>query len=247
MQPKSIKRIGKGFNNSMHLVNIHLLPTYRPSLQPKTIPIPPLTTQILYRVPNPATEGRIDLIIPNEVIVMDLVREAGLPVAEVYDWGVEEGGWTILELLGGENLAEYLETLYVDGNAADGKSQDVAFDAIAEVVKKIKEIKLPDHIRYGGFCLNDKGQVESGETSLGYGGPHDCLADLYREMINKQLLLADKSAVIGGWRDSGLRERLEMFLKAGLDQALKAVVSERPILVHGDLGEVTPFHQVCHS
>lgn len=233
-----MKRLGKGNNNIMHLIDVTVTPGYKAVNKPSTVPLPASTTQLIHRTPNPGAELDVNLVVPNEVIVLELVRKQGVSVADVYDWSVEDGGYTLLSVLKGENLDEYLDTLNPSINSEDAKLQDHIFDEIANVLKAIKAIELPSQVRYGGLRFNSSGEIESGEMPLPYGGPYDSLSDMYKGMMRRQLENSEKSSVLAGWEGSDMRERLEKFLEEGVDEALKNVKSDRPILIHGDLSEL---------
>jgi hypothetical protein len=237
-QVENIKSIGRGNNSIMRLVTISTLESFQfTSTQPLTSPIPKDLTSLIVRENNPEGELTPSIAIPNEVIALHFARSAGLPVSKVYEWKVEgDKGWMVIEVLPGIDLSRWINNLELDTPEGQTKLRK-ALTAEAEMFKRWRQIELPPGIGYGGFKFNPEGEIESGEMSLPYGGPHKTLAGLYGEMFIRQLAAADTCSWINGWKEDGLRERLDKFVQVGMAQVLSTVGADRPVFVHGDFSK----------
>lgn len=75
--------------------------------------------------------------------------------------------------------------------------------------------------------------------TLPCGGPFQSLLEMHKQMLRKQLEIADDpdAEIVDGWHrsDHDIRERLEHFEVNGLAQLVENNSVDRPTLVHGDL------------
>ncbi|KAH6651534.1 hypothetical protein BKA67DRAFT_571159 [Truncatella angustata] len=106
---------------------------------------------------------------------------------------------------------------------------------MASIYKCITSYKLPSSIKgFGGLGYDNKGELIVGPIIFDFGGPWASYDEMYKKAMDKQLALADGSALFDGWRRNGLRERLEMFRAEGMGDILAKVTDKTPTLVHGD-------------
>jgi hypothetical protein len=76
-----------------------------------------------------------------------------------------------------------------------------------------------------------------------YTDAYSDMKSFYQGMLQAQLAEADKT-IAKGWRDDGLRERLDAFAQRGLETILsKTLVADtKPNLIIGDIGTKTFPH-----
>lgn len=85
------------------------------------------------------------------------------------------------------------------------------------------------------------GDIITGPTTIPCGGPFAYLAEMYSQMLRRQLDESDTSPLLQGWRADGLRDRLERFASDGIVGLVKANSLSRRTLVHGDFSESSLF------
>lgn len=174
--------------------------------------------------------------VENEVATMSLFRDALSHVSthivpKVYGWGSAANGqgWICQEYMTGKSLEFKSITI---------QDKHTILLQIAEIFEAIQKYQLPDTIKeYGGLRFDETGVIVSAPITLIDGGPFQSYEALYYEIIHSQLMVADKSAILEGWRLDGVRRRLDQFLVEGLHQVMRQVDSSKKVLVHGDLSK----------
>lgn len=251
----SFEKRGRGANSFVYVVDLLEPP---PSAQPPSTlnpggfqshssVLPARVTKIVIKFPNDAALVNEETRVQNEAAAIEIFRgalaEAGLAhlVPKVYGWQATErigehrfvNGWIALEHMSGTSLEDVLPTF-----SPEAKRR--ILEEIATVLKSIQCYCLPPSIiGYGGFAFDSSGTIVTGPTTLPCGGPFHSLPEMHKQMLRKQLEIADdhKAEIVDGWRQRGhmLRERLERFEVNGLAQLVEDNSVDRPTLVHGDL------------
>ncbi|GAB7328401.1 hypothetical protein MBLNU13_g00375t1 [Cladosporium sp. NU13] len=185
--------------------------------------LPANVTKVVIKFPNVAALVNEETRVQNEAAAIEIFRsalaEADLAhiVPTVYAWqatglGNERGsvnGWIALEYMSGTSLEDH------------------------PVLSP-----PPSIVGYGGLKFDSSGSVVTGPTTLPCGGPFRSLPEMHKQMLHKQLEIADdpKADIVDGWRSYGnmLRERLEHFEANGLTRIVEENSVNKPTLVHGD-------------
>jgi hypothetical protein len=209
--------------------------------------LPANITKLVIKFPNAAALVNEANRVQNEVAAIGIFRsalaESGLAhlVPNVYGWQATEqtsehgyvNGWVALEHMSGSPLEDVLATF-----SSEAKKRILG--EIATVLKSIQCYHLPSSIiGYGGFTFGPFGTVVTGPTTLPCGGPFPSLLEMHKQMLRKQLEIADcpEAEIVDAWRQNSykLRERLECFEVNGLARLVEAKSVDKPTLVHGDL------------
>ena len=154
-------------------------------------------------------------------------------VPKVYGWSPvgEDRGWILEQAMPGVRLDQEFWSLTPE-------SQRIVLGQMAEILKALQDYPVPPDVEsYGGASFDAQGSIVSGPMTLPVGGPAPSLAALYRSMATRQLELSDKSIVLDGWRQNGIRERLVKFVAQGLEESLSSCQLDRRVLVHGDFSK----------
>jgi hypothetical protein len=216
--------------------------------QPGTFPLPEDGTSVLViRLSNPRAEGLNNANrVENEVASQYLVRKSlekdnrPLVVPAVYTWGPcrfeeqpdETGfGWSILEFKQGSELDTLFPTLSIE-------EKSLVIEQIADSFLSIQRTQLLDSVtHFGALTFDRSGQIVIGQMPLLFGGPWDTSSSLWTAKLKAQLSDSDKSPLLRGWKDDGIRERLESFLTNGVSQVLGSEDIIERVLIHGDLSK----------
>ncbi|KAF9885584.1 hypothetical protein FE257_012790 [Aspergillus nanangensis] len=242
LQVRDIGPIGKGYNNfifKLSLDDCHDFRSDRGRPQPGTVALPPQTRELILRIPNPDASLNNPARVEHEVAVLALLRSSESQklkalIPDVYSWknyvDSNDTGWILSQHMQGTNVGLEFPRIPLE-------RQKIIVHQLAQIAKAIQDLSIPSSVRgYGGACFNDAGEVVSGPAALPIGAPYETYQDLYKGLLRRQLELSDSSDVLNGWRDSGLRDRLDKFLAEGIDAIFKTTaVSSRKCLVHGDL------------
>ncbi|KAI9848520.1 MAG: hypothetical protein M1837_007189 [Sclerophora amabilis] len=175
---------------------------------------------------------------------MSLMRDAlkTLPtqlVPAVYGWAsaADQQGWILQQKMPGKTL----DTEFAKMALPDQRS---VLNQMAQILAKPQQYQLLDAINaYGGLGFDESGNVISGPMTVIHGGPLQTYEALYRETFRLQLVTADKTPVVQGWRLRGVRQRLENFVANGLGGIIQEADSKK-VLTHGDFimcTHITPF------
>lgn len=207
----------------------------------QTIPVDEET--FICRVPNPLSGYNDKVRVQNEVAALSLAREALQPsllshlVPRVYGWASAENagyGWIFQQYMSGSGpLAEF----------SSWSEQDKAniLDQMADVLACLQCFQLPSTIdQYGGVGFDAEGNYVNTALSMYDAGPFETYPELLRATITFKLVKADGDSRVRGWRDNGIRARLDEFLNRGLPTLLQGVASLDKVLVHADFCEISP-------
>jgi hypothetical protein len=235
------------FNNYIYKVNLETpaLPAVFSTKQPCTTSIPTGgSSTLVVRLINPLAEGLNNTNrVENEVAAAYLVRESlektglGPLVPATYAWAPckypdianENGlGWTISEFKQGADLNENFWGLEL----ADMKG---VVEQIADLLGAVQDVRLPRSAsKFGALSIED-GKVVSGQMPLVPDGPFATYAEVWIARFRSMLRDADKSPLLQGWKPSGIRGRLDIFIQSGgVQETLQGVDVRQRALVHGD-------------
>ncbi|KAG9667012.1 hypothetical protein KCU99_g9975, partial [Aureobasidium melanogenum] len=178
--------------------------------------------------------------IENTVAMMQLTRQALSAfdiVPKVYAWssaGEPSGtGWILEQYMSGIEIESKFHTELTREN------QHYILSQMAAILKAIQDFELPPKASgFGGLAFDDGGEVVSGPYVVEpYNGPYSDMISMYKGMLQAQLAEADRSPVVKGYRDSGLRDRLNAFAERAIEDILTRVLPQnvRPNLILGDV------------
>ncbi|TEA10433.1 hypothetical protein C8034_v009846 [Colletotrichum sidae] len=213
------------YNNFIYRVNLSSPPTTAQFVrnaraetpQPGTVPCPAGTTSLILRLANP--DPRIGIKntnrVENEIASMVLVRQAlsaskySRIVPDVYTWAsMSDGqGFSMQQAMPGPCLRERVLTTspYRARQSFLGKWQ------------------------ISWLCY----KALSAQMTLFAGAPSPTYTGFRRNIFNVKLREADDNPVMQGWREGGVRSRLDAFIDGGLAKAL-ADLEQTKTLVHAD-------------
>lgn len=114
-------------------------------------------------------------------------------------------------------------------------------DQMADVLACLQRFQLPSTIdQYGGVGFDAEGNYVNTALSMYDAGPFETYPELLRATITSKLIKADGDSRVRGWRDNGIRVRLDEFLNRGLPTLLQGVASLDKVLVHADFCKISP-------
>ena len=118
----------------------------------------------------------------------------------------------------------------------------VILGQMADVLACFQRHELPDSVKeYGGLNFDASGRFVAGPLSTVNIGPFDTYQALVRGMIQAKLLKADDDPNVRGWRDNGIRSRLNSFVESRIQDLTDGMGKPGKTLVHGDLSKSTLF------
>jgi hypothetical protein len=243
------------YNNFIFKVNLATpiaQANFKTSNQPFTTTPTDGTTTFIFRISNPKAVGvNSNNRVENEIAALFLSREAlsrVLPqyagiVPRIFDWSAQvcssplnesEFGWTIMETLSGVPLDSQFDNLPF-------AEQKELLNEIAGIFAVIQNITLPEGARsFGGLTIK-AGEIVSGQSTIAMGGPWNDYSGWWTGLYAMALSQAENSPVVRGWRDDGLRERVNKFISNGIESLLQDVDTSKLVLVHGDFSKHTPL------
>lgn len=124
------------------------------------------------------------------------------------------------------------------GSLSDDQKHSVV-DQIADTFACIRDAVLINKVNsYGGLTINN-GTIVNGQMTTLKGGLWPTYAGFLRAKFTAQFEDADGSPVLGGWRDNGVRKRIDDFLTSGLDTFMPkaGIDTTKRVLLHGDPSE----------
>jgi len=237
------------FNNFIYLVTLSTPTTLAHTLVSKsgtpgftTCPLPAGSTSVIVRLTNdhPGTGVNNTNRVENEVAFVALLRKALAAsayshiVPDVYCWApVSSGqGFTILQYMPGTMPDRVFEELSLD-------DKRVILGQMADIFSLMQSFKLPDTVTaLGGLSFDDQAEIVSAQMTLLKGGPFESQVDLLTAHFKAQLEEADSTAIIGGWRGNGVRERIEKFIDSGIKENLKECTDTKKVMVHSDFSKL---------
>ncbi|KAK2026322.1 hypothetical protein LX32DRAFT_674841 [Colletotrichum zoysiae] len=186
--------------------------------QPGTVPCPAGTTSLIVRLANPDPRTGVNNAnrVESEVAFMSLARRALAAskydhiVPDVYTWAGMSGG--------------------------QGFSVQQCMPGAIPERAGFKDFSLRDKTvdRFGGLRFDQNGDVVSAQMTLFTGEPSATYADFLHNIFRVKLQEADENPVMQGWREGGLRSRLDDFIHRRLAE-VRAGPGPRKALVHADL------------
>lgn len=191
------------------------------------------------RLANPDAEGmHHETRIENEVALISLAAAALKDfqphiVPSIYAWGSgadkSSYGWTIQELMPGLSLDEAFPSM-------DLEHKKQIFAQMAKIVKALQDYKLPDTItEFGGVTFDEDGRIVSAAMPTVGQGPWPTYEASFRGRIELALREADENPRIRGWRENGVRDRLDAFVERGLSAQFEALETRQDkSIVHAD-------------
>ncbi|KAI5198643.1 hypothetical protein E4T39_06729 [Aureobasidium subglaciale] len=210
------------------------------STKPGTSAISLDTNKAVFRVGNPAAMFNHAVKVENTVAMMHLARQAlsdlGI-VLKVYAWsgtGEPSGhGWILEEYMPGIEVESKFHSELAQ------EDQHHVLSQMATVLKKVQDFDLPPKASgFGGLRFEADNEVVNGPFVVEpYDGPYSDMKSMYKGMLKAQLAEADRSRVAEGYREDGLRERLDAFAERGLETVLSQSLPEtvKPNLIIGDV------------
>lgn len=185
--------------------------------------------------------------VENEVAAQALFREHLLTrhpslahiIPEIYAWepcrqpevsGEAGFGWTMCEFMPGANLDEQFAAMELS------QKLDV-IEKVADVLTALQKISLPSQLKghLGGMTFDGQGYIIGGQMSILPGGPWRDYTELWMSRFRQQLHDAEKSSVLKGWKESGLRVRIDELLDdARVAKLIEGVDTTQRTLIHGD-------------
>lgn len=246
LQPTTIKSVGKAHYNHVYKITLSS-PSPKSSSRiasskkPGVSPIPAGTKILSIRMPKEGAALEDSIQVSNQVAITNLSRQAlsSSPLANIIPLCF---GWAEMSSGRGWILEEWMEGEPLDKDAIrrlSPENRQNIFNQIAMVVKAFQDYELPESLKnnFGGVSFDDNGDMVGCKMALPCGGPFSSYKGLLKGMCQYQLDASDRSDVVGGWKDSTLRSRIEKFLAEGLDKVLEGVPEERSIIIHGDLSK----------
>lgn len=231
------------YNNFVFAVHVDRSASQNPPLsskQPGSQPIPANESTFIFRLPNPVSGYNNKVRVQNEVAALSLAREALQPslshlVPRVYGWASAEHGqgWILQQHMSGDCLLDEFSSL-----SAQGKAN--ILEQMADILACFQRFQLPSTIdKYGGIRFDESGKYVNTALSIFDAGPFETYPELLRATITSKLTQADSDTRVRGWRNNGIRARLDEFLDRGLPVLLQDVASLDKVLVHADFCEIT--------
>jgi hypothetical protein len=228
------------YNNFIYKVHVDCHGSYQQDLQPGTTSLPLSTSHLIMRLSNAASGLPNHNRVENEVGMMLLFRQAltnhdlGYLIPHVYAWGSAEGnqGWIMQEFKQGSQL----DTVF--GTASDQLKQSVWIQ-MANIVYAMQTFRVPQTVNeFGGVSFSSAGEIISGPMTTLSEGPFHAHAQLYQAFFKQQLTWSDKSPILRGWQEDGIRARLDQFCDQSLPGMTAALQDPTKTIVHSDLSQL---------
>ncbi|KAJ4153760.1 hypothetical protein LMH87_010234 [Akanthomyces muscarius] len=201
---------------------------------------------VVVRLSNLRAEGlnnanRVANDVASSFIASQAIENAGLEqiVPVVYAWAppksidvIEEEnfGWVVCEYKKGQDLDGQLPLL-------SGEEKKNVLEHIAKIVAALQNAPVPATVdQFGGLTFDDQGNIVSAQMVLVKDGPFGLYANVWEAKLQAQLDESQTSAVLNGWREEDVVERIRNFISAhGVCNALEGVALRERKFVHGDL------------
>lgn len=211
-------------------------------VQPGTAPCPAHTASLIVRLanPDPGTGMNNTNRVENEVAAIGLARQAlagskySHIVPEIYAWGsVASGqGFSIQQHMGGTMPDRGFDDLTLQDKTA-------VFGQMADILALLQRLEMPATVDgFGGLRFDGDGRLVSAQMSLYNKGPCATYKDFLRAIFDVKLQEADENPVVEGWRENGLRTKLDDFIHHRLDTMSDDYDHVRKVLVHSDFSKL---------
>ncbi|KAF5872639.1 putative phosphotransferase enzyme family protein [Botrytis fragariae] len=171
-------------------------------------------------------------LLSSVLLEIHYVTSIHLFVSRVFGWGSasrDHAGWIFQELMPGEPLAEAFEAMPLGW-------KKVILEQMALFLKALQDYPLPESIRdLGGANFDGSDAVVSGPM-IGVGaGPWDSLKKFCRDCLKAALAKAEDNPYVPGWKDDGVRKRIDTFMEKGPPVLFSAVpTKQEKSIIHGD-------------
>ncbi|KAJ6598403.1 hypothetical protein DFH09DRAFT_1394617 [Mycena vulgaris] len=239
VEVESLEPIARGYNNKVYLLKLLTVNRAQDgasrALQPGCLPFPAEIPEFLiFRTTRNVSQIPAARKVLNSIASMQLVREnTDIPIAPAYAYDVNaESAWMVEGKLSGVPMDEAWQT-------ADADARVGMLEALADVLAKLKGLPVPagPGPRFGGLGYDGDGKIVLGPTCLAYDeGPFATAKEYYKAWIGGHWDDAQKNARSDGWKVDELPERIESFLREGLDAALGCLDGCDPVFIHADFG-----------
>ena len=250
------------FNNYIYKATLKApaLPSSLPSpAQPGTTPLPAEgSSTLVVRLSNLRADGmnnthRVQNEVASQYLSREALLEAGLPglVPAVYAWAAPQLGVGGADApLPSESGFGWMVGEFMPGADMDGEFPSLSLeekkDALAQfagILAAVQRTELPPGVtKFGGLTFDEEtGAIVSGQMPLVKGDPRENYAEVWVGRLRTPLEDADKSPVVRGWKEGGVRDRIERFIEGGVEKTLDGVDLSLKALVHGDLSTSSPF------
>jgi hypothetical protein len=218
---------------------------FRTSSQPFTTSPVNGTTTVIFRLSNPKADGVNNTNrVENELAALHLCREAFSTnlkeyaniVPGVFDWAPQNYPSTPDEYGFGWIMMEFLPGVPLDSAFASLEASDKTrlLGDTAAIFSVIQGISLPVGVdSHGGLTIKD-GEIISGQPTIAKGGPWKSYQDWWESLLLMSVSQAENSPVLKGWKENGLRERVDQFIQSGIQLLLEDVDGSNRVLIHGD-------------
>ncbi|GAM90000.1 hypothetical protein ANO11243_080400 [Dothideomycetidae sp. 11243] len=237
-------------NNFVYAIHVDHQPeaetVHPPVNQPGTHPIPEGTNCFTLKLSNWASEHNDRTRVENEVAAMHLARNVLAHRSprldpHVFGWGkggAHQQGWILMETMKGQDLFPAFAKM-------NDSQKRIIVEQMADLLNCFQTYLLPDAVtQYGRLAFDQKGNVVSSSAVAPIlmassrfwedHGPFPTYSSFLQAELRANLTRADSNANINGWRDNGIRIRLEAFLAYGIDSILQNFTDTRKAFYHGD-------------
>lgn len=214
---------------------------YSNEAQTGTVPVPMHTKSLIFKLSNsdPRTGMNNANRVENEVAFMTLAQQALLGskyshiIPDVY-------AWVSVATCQGFTAQEYMPGIMPDKVFKDlgleGKS--VVLAQMADILALLQKYPVPQTIdNFGGLKFDENGKIVSAQMTIYKGEPSATYQDFIRSIFDVKLQETDENPVMQGWRDKGIRKRLDTFIDSRLGDILKDHRHPTKVLVHSDFCE----------
>lgn len=238
------------YNNFIYLVTLTAPTTSAQKLksaqnadtQPGSVLFPANSAHLIVRLANsnPLTGMNNTNRVENEVAFMTLARQAltnskySHIVPDVYTWASTSTGqgFTMQQYMRGTMPARGFDALSL-------QDKSVVFGQMSDILALLQRFKIPRTVdRFGGLKFDEQsGEVISAQMAIFTGDPSLTYKDLLRNIFRVKLGEADDNPVMRGWKENGVRVRLDDFIDNRLDDIFKNHNDTQKVLVHGDFSK----------
>ncbi|KAH8590718.1 kinase-like domain-containing protein [Bisporella sp. PMI_857] len=243
-QVSECKTLGRDSNNYVYHVTLlpftsEFAPPTKENLEHGTVKLPEGINEAVIRISNTTVALDETVRTENEVAAITLFQRAlsnnsTRIIPLVYGWSPASSltGYAYI-------LQQHLPGISIEHTFKDlslTQKREV-LNCVAKVLRQIQDYELPKSVEgYGGLGFDEKGQVITGPLTVGFGGPWNDWKGMYLGKYEAQLRNLDTVGFLGGWRENGLRDRLEAFFHSenGVLKLLDEFKLTSPTAVHGD-------------
>lgn len=140
-------------------------------------------------------------------------------------------GWVVSEFRDGVDLDTQLPSL-------ERAEKQAVLEQMAAILARIQQAELPKGANmFAGLAFDHDGTIMSGQAPqhMGDGKPLETYADRRMSMLRSSLDAASDSTIIEGWKENGVKDRIETFLnEGGPAKVLEGIDLRQKGIIHGD-------------